>query len=339
MIKLIQAMRHGVMPRTLHVDEPSDQVDWTAGAVELLTRARDWPRDDRPRRAAVSSFGLSGTNAHVVLEEPPADLREAADVAPHDSPADVREAADVAPHDSPADVREAADVAPHDSPADVREAADVAPHDSPAAAPLPWVLSARTDTALRATAERLAAHVTAAAPAAADVGRSLASGRAALEHRAVVLGANRTERLAALRAVAAGRRAPGAVTGTAAPDARLAVLFTGQGAQRLGMGRELHSAHPGFAAAFDAAVDQLDAHLDRPLRDVIWGDDQELADRTVYAQAGLFAVETALFRLVESWGCGRTSWPGTPSASWPPRTLPECCPCRTRPAWSPRGAG
>ncbi|MFB9467060.1 type I polyketide synthase, partial [Streptomyces cinereospinus] len=180
--------------------------------------------------------------------------------------------------------------------------ADVAPHDSPAAAPLPWVLSARTDTALRATAERLAAHVTAAAPAAADVGRSLASGRAALEHRAVVLGANRTERLAALRAVAAGRRAPGAVTGTAAPDARLAVLFTGQGAQRLGMGRELHSAHPGFAAAFDAAVDQLDAHLDRPLRDVIWGDDQELADRTVYAQAGLFAVETALFRLVESWG-------------------------------------
>ncbi|MXM68957.1 SDR family NAD(P)-dependent oxidoreductase [Streptomyces sp. HUCO-GS316] len=257
-IKLVQAMRHGVMPRTLHVDEPSDQVDWSVGAVELLTRAREWPRDDRPRRAAVSSFGLSGTNAHVILEEPPAD--------------------------------------------DVDAARDAAPDDPPAATPVPWVLSGRTDMALRSAAERLAAHVTATTPPCADVGWSLASGRAALEHRAVVLGGDRTERLAGLAAVAARRPAPGVVTGTATPNGRLALLFTGQGAQRLGMGRELHTVHPAFATAFDAAADLLDAHLDRPLRDVIWGDDEELVDRTVYAQAGLFAVETALFRLVESWG-------------------------------------
>jgi acyl transferase domain-containing protein/NAD(P)-dependent dehydrogenase (short-subunit alcohol dehydrogenase family)/acyl carrier protein len=266
-IKLVQAMRHGVMPRTLHVDEPSDQVDWSAGAVELLTRAREWPRDGRPRRAAVSSFGLSGTNAHVILEEPPEDLGAAT---------------------------------------------DAAPKDLPAAALLPWVLSAKSDVALRTAAERLAAHVTATAAAGtasaatalagADVGWSLASGRAALEHRAVVLGEGRTQWLAGLTAVAAGKSAPGVVTGTVTPNGRLAMLFTGQGAQRLGMGRELHAAYPAFATAFDAAVDLLDAHLDRPLRDVIWGDDEELADRTVYAQAGLFAVEAALFRLVESWG-------------------------------------
>ncbi|MEU5789028.1 type I polyketide synthase [Micromonospora purpureochromogenes] len=260
-IKAVQAMRHGLMPATLHVDAPSDEVDWSSGAVELLTRPREWPKQGRPRRAAVSSFGLSGTNAHMIIEEAPADL-----------------AGSERPAGPPAG-------------------------DAPTPPVRPWLLSGRTDRALRAQAERLAAHLDGRDDLAdRDVAWSLATGRAALEHRAVVLGADRDELAARLTALAAGEVATGVLTGVARSGGRSAVVFTGQGAQRLGMGRALHAAFPVFAVAFDAVVAELDGHLDRPLREVIWGDDEELIRRTGYAQAGLFAVEVALFRLVESWG-------------------------------------
>ncbi|MER6984720.1 acyltransferase domain-containing protein, partial [Streptomyces carpinensis] len=106
----------------------------------------------------------------------------------------------------------------------------------------------------------------------------------------------------ALRALAGGTPAPATVTGTARPDALTGFLFTGQGAQRTGMGRELYAAHPVFAQAFDEAIAALDAHLDTPLRDVMWGEDGDLLDRTENAQPALFAIEVALHRLVESWG-------------------------------------
>ncbi|MER6595973.1 type I polyketide synthase, partial [Micromonospora purpureochromogenes] len=167
----------------------------------------------------------------------------------------------------------------------------------------PWVLSGRTDRALRAQAERLAAHLDGRDDLAdRDVAWSLATGRAALEHRAVVLGADRNELTGRLAALAAGEVVTGVVTGVARSGGRTAVVFTGQGAQRLGMGRSLHAVFPVFASAFDAVVAEVDAHLDRPLREVVWGDDDELIRRTGFAQAGLFAVEVALFRLVESWG-------------------------------------
>ncbi|GAA1133704.1 hypothetical protein GCM10009577_66820 [Streptomyces javensis] len=253
-IKMVMAMRHGLLPRTLHVKEPTPHVDWTAGAVELLTEAREWPAGERVRRAGVSAFGISGTNAHLILEEPP--------TAPATEPE---------PESEPP----------------VRT--DV----------VPWTVSGRTEGALRAQAERLRSYV-AARPELdpVDVGYSLALTRSAFGHRAAVVGRDRKELLSGLEQLATG-----VTPGTVADDeGRTAFLFTGQGAQRLGMGRELYAAFPVFAAAFDAVCAELDRHLDGSVRAVVFGEDAEALDRTVFTQTGLFALEVALFRLVESWG-------------------------------------
>nr|WP_217167203.1 type I polyketide synthase [Streptomyces sp. AC512_CC834] len=269
-IKMVMAMRHETMPKSLYSDEPSSKVDWDAGAVRLLTEAREWPaaEDGRPRRAGVSSFGLSGTNAHVIVEEPP--LAEPAEVTSEDG--------------------------------EVMDAVPVAePEASAVGAPVgssvvPWVVSGRGAGAVVAQAERLAGWVGERLELSpVDVGLSLVSSRAALERRAVVVGRDREELLTALGGV------EGSVV-RARAGGRTAVLFTGQGSQRLGMGRELYDAFPVFASAFDAVCGRLDGLLGRSLREVVWGDDARLLNRTVFAQAGLFAVETALFRLVESWG-------------------------------------
>ncbi|MFE0223718.1 SDR family NAD(P)-dependent oxidoreductase, partial [Streptomyces albidoflavus] len=255
-IKMVMAMRHGRLPRTLHVDAPSSHVDWSAGAVELLTGERVWPGEERLRRAGVSSFGISGTNAHVILEQP-----------------------EPVTGSGPGE-------------ADGTEASSGVQ---------PWVLSARTEEALRAQAARLADFLTDAPADVRDVALSLATQRTLFDHRAVVLGADLETALTSLRALAAG--APdAAVAEGVAGNGRTAFLFSGQGSQRLGMGRDLYERFPVFAEAFDAVCAELDEHLDRPLREVVWGDDAELLNRTAYAQPGLFAVEVALFRLVESWG-------------------------------------
>ncbi|MET8541620.1 type I polyketide synthase [Kitasatospora sp. NPDC004799] len=254
-MKMVLAIRAGVLPKTLHVDEPSPKVDWEAGAVELLTEARDWPETGHPRRAGVSAFGVSGTNAHAVVEAAPA--------------------------------------------ADTDEPGPAAgPGALPAAGPVPWVLSARTEKALRAQARRLGDHIGAHPEAhSASVAASLAASRASLEHRAVLLvdGPDAAER--ALHAFAEGSDDPVAARGTA-DEARTAFLFTGQGSQRLGMGRELYEAFPVFAEAFDAVC----ARVELPLKEAVFGEDASVLSRTEFTQPALFAVEVALFRLFESWG-------------------------------------
>ncbi|MFI0374017.1 SDR family NAD(P)-dependent oxidoreductase [Actinomadura sp. 1N219] len=258
-IKMVQAMRHGVLPKTLHVDEPTPHVDWSAGAVELLTEPREWPVNGHPRRAGISSFGISGTNAHVIIEEPE-------------------------PEPQPSEPVE-----------EVRGPLPV----------VPWVISARDETGLRAQAEKLGSYLEARPDVSPlDVGFSLATSRAALPHRAVVLAADRDAALRGLAGLAEGSDPRPGLLRAIASDGSTAFLFTGQGAQRAGMGAELHAAFPAFADAFDAVCAELDAHLDRPLKDVIGSADDagEALDQTGYAQAGLFAVEVALFRLLESWG-------------------------------------
>ncbi|MGW1642842.1 type I polyketide synthase [Streptomyces lavendulae] len=256
-IKMVMAMHHGVLPGTLHLDEPSPHVDWSAGAVRLLTEPVDWPEGEGPRRAGVSSFGVSGTNAHVVLEGPAPDTDGA-----------------------------------------------VAPAPAPAPrTPLLWPLSARSAEALPEQARRLLAYVREhPRTPAADIARALATTRAALPHRAAVVGGDRDELEAALTSFARHEPTGNVFEGTAARKKKVAFLFSGQGSQRLGTGRELYLAFPVFAEAFDAVCSALDPHLERPLREVAFGDDAELLDRTAYAQPALFAVEVALFRLVESWG-------------------------------------
>ncbi|MGC0421420.1 thioester reductase domain-containing protein [Embleya sp. AB8] len=247
-IKMVLAMRHGVVPKTLHVDAPTPAVDWSAGSIELVTEPRPWPTTGRPRRAAVSSFGVSGTNAHLVVEQAP-------------------------------------------------EVEPQVPAESTELPVVPVVVSARSAGALRAQAERLATVV--GELSLPDVGLSAAASRSTFEHRGVVLAGDRDELVAGLRALAAGESGPGVVSGVAG-EGRTAFLFTGQGAQRAGMGRELYEAFPVFASAFDEVCGHFDAVLPGLLKDVVFGG--EGLDQTGWTQPALFAVEVALFRLLESWG-------------------------------------
>lgn len=166
-----------------------------------------------------------------------------------------------------------------------------------------WVISGKTASALAAQAGRLGRYVR-ARPAldVVDVGYSLVSTRSVFDHRAVVVGQTRDELLAGLAGVVAGRPEAGVVCGVGKPAGKTAFVFAGQGSQWLGMGSELYGAYPVFAEALDAVVDELDRHLRYPLRDVIWGHDQDLLNTTEFAQPALFAVEVALYRLLMSWG-------------------------------------
>lgn len=255
-IKMIQAIRHGVMPKTLHVDMPSPHVDWTSGAVSLLTQPQPWPDHGGIRRAGVSSFGISGTNAHVIVEQPPAQLD-----------------------------------------------AEAEPAANPPDPVIPWVVSARSAEALAGQAQRLL-HRLSADPSlrAVDVGWSLATTRAAFEHRAVLVGAHRDALTAGLAGLASGRPEPAVLVGRSRSVGKRVFVFPGQGSQTLGMGAELYQRFPAFARVFDEAVAAVDGHSRLPLREVMWGADAELLQSTEFAQPALFVLEMALAALWQSFG-------------------------------------
>ncbi|MFC9685800.1 type I polyketide synthase, partial [Streptomyces sp. NPDC056948] len=260
-IKMVQALRNGQLPRTLHVDEPSSHVDWSAGSVRLLTESEPWRAGERVRRAGVSSFGISGTNAHVIIEEAPAES--------------------TAP--------DTADVEPH--PAEALIATDV----------MPWSVSAKSEAALQAQAQRvhdwLLGHPEADL---AEVAHALLKSRAQLGNRAVAVAADHDGMLARMAELAAGTPSSRAVVGTVGTG-KTAALFTGQGAQRAGMGAGLYRTFPVFATALEEVCAQFDPLLGRSLKDVMFSG-ADVLDRTDFTQPALFAFEVAVFRLLESFG-------------------------------------
>ncbi|MGW3867025.1 type I polyketide synthase, partial [Streptomyces sp. NPDC005047] len=258
-IKTVQALRHREMPATLHLDAPTPQVDWSTGAVKLLTEARQWPDEGRPRRAGVSSFGASGTNAHLILEEAPGEETESG----------------------------------HED-ARVEASADS----------VPLVVSAGTPASLAAQAERLASFLEHGAGGASltDVAGALATGRAVLGERAVVVAGSDDEALAGLRSLARGESAAGVLTGTGTPG-KVVWVFPGQGSQWAGMGRELLDASPVFAERIAECAAALERWVDWSLVDVLRGDaDPALMERVDVLQPASFAVMVGLAAVWSSVG-------------------------------------
>ncbi|WP_328432906.1 type I polyketide synthase [Streptomyces sp. NBC_00425] len=261
LIKAALAVRHRLIPASLHFRSPAAGIDLQELNLRVQTQTEPWPQhDDAAPVAGVSSFGMGGTNCHLVLtagpERPPAETAL----------------------------------------------------EDPAVGGgvVPWTLSAKTPAALREQAARLAEFVRGAGSDPVDVGWSLAVTRSVFEHRAVVLGEGREQLLAGLDALAAGKSGADVVRGRATGAGGLAVMFSGQGSQRAGMGRELYAAFPVFAQAFDAACAHLDGELGRSLKALVFAEEGSaeaaLLEETQFTQAALFAVESALFALVSSWG-------------------------------------
>ena len=250
LIKMVLSLQNEVLPRTLHVDEPSPHVDWSAGDVRLLTEAVPWPSEDRPRRAGVSAFGISGTNAHIILEEAPAP------------------GAVVGEADGDDDGESGAAGEPE---AAAEPAAPALLAGSGASA---WLVSGRSAEALAGQAGRLREFALANEDLnPADVASSLVTSRSVFEHRAVVVGSGRGELAAGLAAVATGQPSNGVVVGTDAPTGvgRTVFVFPGQGSQWAGMGRELLESSPLFAAKLDECAEALAPFVDWSLRDVLAG--------------------------------------------------------------------
>ncbi|MGW1819788.1 type I polyketide synthase [Streptomyces sp. NPDC002125] len=277
-IKMVQAMRHGVLPRTLHVGEPSSKVDWSAGAVELLTEAREWSEGEgRPRRAGVSSFGVSGTNAHVILEQPYERLSERVSLPAPESYGSA---------EAPA----------------AESAEGAVPHALPAA--VPWVVSGRSADALRGQAARLAARVRGDAELSpSDVGWSLAAGRSVFEHRAVMVGSGGAL-ASGMAALARGETATGLVEGSASGAAgRVVFVFPGQGSQWAGMAVGLLDVAPVFAERMAecglALAPFVDWDLDAVVRGVPGAPSLERVD---VVQPVSWAVMVSLAELWQSYG-------------------------------------
>ncbi|HEY6550524.1 MAG TPA: type I polyketide synthase, partial [Solirubrobacterales bacterium] len=268
-IKMVMAMREGVLPRTLHIDKPSSKVDWDSGRIELLTEQASWQANGHPRRAGVSSFGISGTNAHVILEEAPEPRR----------------------------VGEGAAGAPSGQGASSKTAT------APLPGPFPLVFSAKSEPALRAQAERLGVHLRGNPELGlSDVAYSLATSRSAFEQRAVVLGASREQLLDGLEALGRGERPPGTVLGSAPAAANPVFLFSGHGSQWQGMALELLESSPAFARHMGECEQALSPFVEWSLPEVLHDRDGRWLEQVDVVQPVIFSTMVSLARLWQELG-------------------------------------
>uniref|UniRef100_UPI0035B50318 type I polyketide synthase n=1 Tax=Haloactinomyces albus TaxID=1352928 RepID=UPI0035B50318 len=275
-IKMVQALQHEELPRSLYADAPTSHVDWASGNVRLLDETVPWPhRHEHVRRAGVSSFGISGTNAHVIVEEAP-------------------------------EVEISESETPEVEATPEAEAANSGPRL--AGCVLPILVSGRSESALRANAGRLAAYLAEdSGVSLVDVGLTLATRRKAFDCRASVMASSRDQAISGLRALERGARPPDVTVTAGEPSpGALGMLFTGQGSQRLGMGRGLATADPDFRADVQKIAAAFEEHLARPLLSVMWADESseaaEYLTRTEYAQPALFTLEVALFHRLQRLG-------------------------------------
>jgi mycoketide-CoA synthase len=283
-IKMVMAMRHGVLPRTLHVDEPSGKVDWSEGAVSLLTEEVAWDRKEDPRRAGVSSFGISGTNAHVILEEaPPASASRVESRSREASSAAAVERSSEAP-----------------GVGDPRIAGDAGVLDGGI---VPWVVSGRGARGLRAQAGRLAEFLDARPQLDfGAVGLSLAA-KPVFEQRAVLVGETREELLEGLRALADDRPSPTVIRSATGTNGKAVFVFPGQGSQWLGMACGLLDSSRAFAEQMELCGEALGLLVDWSLEDVLRGvEGAPGLDRVDVVQPALFAVMVALAGLWRACG-------------------------------------
>ncbi len=275
LIKVVLALKHQQLPASLHFNQLNPLIPLKGTTFVIPTQLQSWDAHTPTRLAGISSFGFGGTNAHLVLEQPPAPMTD------RQSKTIVQAA-----------VASVAANAVVKAPIAKRPAHLL-------------TLSAKTPAALRQLAQAYQTHLTNyASQDLGDICFTANAGRSSFKHRLTVMATAATTATAALAAAVREEEAPGLEMGQAGRKAKIAFLFTGQGSQYVGMARKLYETEPTFRDALDRCEAILQPRLGTLLLSVIYPNDGDmpLIDQTAYTQPALFAVEYALCKLWQSWG-------------------------------------